>query len=317
MYTCNFCKNTFAAKNSLNLHQRSAKFCLQLQGKESTKICDFCGKEVSTRTVHEDTCAVKLQQDKEDAIKMRLTEQAKQYESQLNEQARRFEEQITQLKFTIEKLNDKLAGKEECITKLDRHNDALTEIAKRSSSTTTHNKTKNIINIFTPLDLSETTVNAILDQHLTTEVIGDGQKGLANMLHQRMLTDEKGFSKYKCTDRNRHHFQFVNADGQVERDTKAIKLTKAMASAQVGRRALTTIQTAFQKDENRMNAYLPKAMELTEIAHNNSKFRQQLACLETCDEDDEDDDDENELNHNQPNELNELPHDQKEDQMAL
>lgn len=295
MFTCNFCNSSFVAKNSLNLHQRTAKFCLLLQGKECTKLCEFCGKEFSTRTLHEETCSVKLQHDKEDVFQQRLSEQARVYETQLHEQARKFEEQITQLKFTIEKLSDKLAGKEECINKLDRHNDTLAELAKRSSQPNVqHNKTKNIFNIFTPLDLSETTVNAILDQHLTTEVIGDGQKGLANMLHARMLTDEKGFSKYKCTDKNRHHFQFVNADGQVERDTKAIKLTKAMASAQVGRRALTKIQTAFQTDENRMNAYLPKAMELTEIAHNNAKFRQQLACLETEDDhyDEADDEDE-------------------------
>lgn len=292
MFSCEFCENTFMSKSGLNFHQRSAKFCLELQGKDATKTCAYCHKQISNRTIHE--CPVKYQLDQQitkisscedeiETLRNKFTEQASKYEAQIAELHKDYQKQISELKAEHYK---------QLAEKIDHHNGTLTEIAKRSSSTTSnsHNRT-NIVNIYTPLDLSEQTVNAILDKHLTTDVIGDGQKGLATMLHSTLLTDENGKRKYKCTDKNRHHFQYMNSDGQIERDTKAIKLTNAMAKAKVGVRALTAVQNAFQEDEDRMNAYLPKAMELTEIAHNNSKFRQQLACLETNGDEQENEED--------------------------
>lgn len=263
------------SRGNMTLHQKTAKFCLQIQGKESTKTCEFCEKPMSTRTVHECVSEklAKHTRQLQDEKKSEAQQIRQEYEAKL----RAIETENVHLRCTIEKLTDKLAGKDEIIS-------ALTEVVKRPSTnnTNSNNKTNNIVNIFTPLDLSEKTVNEILDKHLTTDVIGDGQKGLANMIHSQLLTDQSGKRKYKCTDKNRHHFQYMNMDGQMERDTKAMKLTNAMAKAKVGVRAITAVQTAFENDESRMNAYMPKALELTDISNNNAKFRQQLACLGTA-----------------------------------
>lgn len=274
MFSCSYCQSTFVVKSSLKLHQKTAKFCLELQGKDATTPCEHCGKSISSRHSQDHVCPVKTKIEQDLVFSQKFAEQASKYEAQIADLHKDYQKQISELKAEHYK---------QLAEKLDHHNGTLTEIAKRSTTNNTsnsHNRT-NIVNIYTPLDLSEQTVNAILEKHLTTDVIGDGQKGLATMLHSTLLTDENGKRKYKCTDKNRHHFQYMNSDGQIERDTKAMKLTNAMAKAKVGVRALTAVQNAFQQDENRMNAYLPKAMELTEIAHNNSKFRQQLACLET------------------------------------
>ena len=43
---CEYCQRTFASKSSLNYHQKTAKYCLKIQGKsESGKYqCAFCDK---------------------------------------------------------------------------------------------------------------------------------------------------------------------------------------------------------------------------------------------------------------------------------
>lgn len=276
---CSFCNTVFQSKSSLNFHQKNAKFCLQLQGKQTiTKSCEYCGKnDLSIRTSHD--CPMRF-----------LTEK-------FNEKEAEYKREIGNLQSTIEKLQEKLATKEDCIQRADKYNETITELAKKASTTssTTHHTTihnNNKFNIFTPLDLTEKMVNSILDQHLTTDVIGDGQKGLATMIHTHLLTDENGQSKYVCTDANRHHFRYLDRNGQPQRDPKAIHLTEVISKAEVGKRAFATIEAAFQTDEHRMSAYMPKAFELKALSHNNSKFRQQLACLATKIEEDENDSDE-------------------------
>jgi hypothetical protein len=48
---CKFCKNTFSNKQNLNSHQRTAKYCLRIQGKEAQYIheCKKCEKKFSSK----------------------------------------------------------------------------------------------------------------------------------------------------------------------------------------------------------------------------------------------------------------------------
>jgi uncharacterized Zn-finger protein len=42
---CEFCKKEFSTKTNLSTHQKTAKYCLELQGKENEKFkCEFCIK---------------------------------------------------------------------------------------------------------------------------------------------------------------------------------------------------------------------------------------------------------------------------------
>ena len=44
---CEYCKNSFKTKSSLVFHQKSTKYCLEIQGKTASNkyICEFCDKE--------------------------------------------------------------------------------------------------------------------------------------------------------------------------------------------------------------------------------------------------------------------------------
>lgn len=94
------------------------------------------------------------------------------------------------------------------------------DMVKTKSTTTTinnnHHRIHNII--YGPLDLSKSNVEAILDQHLTTEVIGDGQKGVATMIHSKLLTGEQNNLLYVQTDVNRTHFVYQSVDGKLVKD---------------------------------------------------------------------------------------------------
>ncbi len=53
---CEFCKKQFTVKNSLNVHQRTAKYCLALQGKNASEEfeCEFCNKSFTLKQTYQD-----------------------------------------------------------------------------------------------------------------------------------------------------------------------------------------------------------------------------------------------------------------------
>ena len=44
MYNCKFCESSFISQNSLNHHQKTAKYCLQKQCIENNFTCSGCKK---------------------------------------------------------------------------------------------------------------------------------------------------------------------------------------------------------------------------------------------------------------------------------
>ena len=63
---CSYCKKTYLSKQSLQTHQKSAKFCLKLQNKipteESTYKCEYCNDIFTTKhrcETHQKSCSIK------------------------------------------------------------------------------------------------------------------------------------------------------------------------------------------------------------------------------------------------------------------
>lgn len=127
--------------------------------------------------------------------------------------------------------------------------------------------------------MSKENIKALLAEHLTTAVIGDGQMGLANMIHEKMLTNEDDKPLYVCTDFTRGNFAYKNQKGEVERDGKATKLSQALVEADLGTICVDTLKQDLVNDDSKLQAYLPMAVEISMLNKNNSKFRTQLACV--------------------------------------
>ena len=74
-FICEYCNKSFISIYTLNNHKKTAKFCIELQKKNSEKIeieietfsCEHCDKEFTTKTnlrTHVNTCKNKINNDK-------------------------------------------------------------------------------------------------------------------------------------------------------------------------------------------------------------------------------------------------------------
>lgn len=281
---CEFCHNQFSSKSSLRLHQKTAKFCLQIQGKKSADIattCPYCSKELANRSylpVHITTCPEKVKSDYE----AKIAEYAQKCQDSKNELTTQKQECEFKLAFQQQQFEARLSiQKQEYEAKFDQMYKTMANLAaQRTVKSVVNNHTHSSINIAAPVDLSVENVKKVIDRHLTLQVIGDGQVGVANMLHDNLLTNDKGDLLYQCTDVNRGHFLHLDKTGQPVRDVKASRLKAALVEAKVGQKAIETVQANIPADDERFSHYEVKAMDILSLhANQDAKFRGQLAAV--------------------------------------
>ena len=110
---CRFCNTTFKNKCARLYHQRNAKYCLKLQGIESTNyVCSYCNKSLCEKRmleIHEEKC-----RDSENILNKNLEKQYKGNIEELEKKCKSTEEQLLSLqqkyhscKYTILKLQKK------------------------------------------------------------------------------------------------------------------------------------------------------------------------------------------------------------------
>jgi len=269
---CNICNKEFSTKGSLHTHQKTAKYCLEKQGKNNEEFnCDFCQKKFTLRHVLQDH----LQTCKEKSKK----EISKEYESEIktlnkiiNEKDRYYTDQINTLKETIEKLE----------AKLEKFEDAV--IASKKPTNTTNNTNNNIV-VANTLNLNDTErFKSIIEEKLTKNVVCNGQRGLAKFAVENLLKDSEGKLMYKCVDPSRHNFEFTNSDGIVEKDVRAIKLKRALIGGDVIVKAKNAGNELWTRedgsmDNDRYSASSGKVMEIMTVDRDDTKFRTELSAL--------------------------------------
>ena len=118
---CDFCKKTFLSKNVLSHHQKTAKYCLELQGTNVTNFeCNYCKKYLASNerlVTHLNICKSKNI--------IEISEKEKQHENKLKEKDTYYEALLKDKNNYITKIEQE---KNECITKLEQdHRDKLQE----------------------------------------------------------------------------------------------------------------------------------------------------------------------------------------------
>jgi len=198
-HICKFCKNSFVNNCGLLYHQRSAKYCLKIQGIENTKyICTKCGKNLSDIRLleaHQEKCGlsekVKQQQDtivsleKKIVLLIQKNKAHKQDKKIISNQARQ-----------ISELQDKLK-------------DIAVQGIKKSTTT-------NILKL-QPLTKEWLDANA---KNLTLEHIQRGAIGYAEFASENSFKD-----RVKCVDASRQILQYKEEDSVI-RDRKGRRLAK-------------------------------------------------------------------------------------------
>ena len=222
-YNCQHCSNDFATEILLIRHQNTAKYCLELQGKEVSKKekqkqiykCSDCNSILATKQSlinHANTCKVlkhktSLEKDKE---------------------IENLKKENNDLKTFIAELQGKLEIYKDS-------QDCLKEIAKQPKTVQTKNIQNNHNNInnkyfyLTPLSLTQEIIKQKIEENFTEKHLIEGQKGVAIFTYDNLLLDDENNSKYLCGDISRQLFYYKNDDGTIQKDPKATNLTKMIA----------------------------------------------------------------------------------------
>ena len=100
MYNCKFCESSFISQNSLNHHQKTAKYCLQKQCIENNFTCSGCKKNLSSKR--------RLETHIIGCIEYSLNTQKEKYEHELKQQQIRFQNLITEKDKRIKDLEDRM-----------------------------------------------------------------------------------------------------------------------------------------------------------------------------------------------------------------
>ena len=101
---CQYCKNTFINKPTLKYHQKTAKYCISIQGIKNTNYeCESCKKTFSTKQnlqVHKTTCTSNILSEIEGSYKNEIIKISDDRDKQIE----KLEKTIKDLQNTIEKL---------------------------------------------------------------------------------------------------------------------------------------------------------------------------------------------------------------------
>ena len=280
---CDFCKRTFSSKSNLLNHQKTTKYCIEMQGKQPTYFeCEFCNKKfTSHQNQIEHSCK---ERERENNIK-----QQKEFEHNIKN---KYELKIKELEYLIINRDERIKGfesiineKNEYIAKIEARLDKFeTTVVTLASEPKTTKTTNNVVLNNNTLNLSKEHVTKVLEEHFTKEVAAGGQKRLAEMVYEKMLKGPDGKSSYVCVDPSRQTFEFTNNDGDVERDVKAKKLTKALINSDIQKKAAEVGNQIWTKADGHVDSTLyeycsQKVMELACFERDDSKFRSELSAL--------------------------------------
>lgn len=306
---CEFCKKIFTTKQNLSIHQKTTKYCLDIQGKTNTQFkCDHCQKlftcqqRLLDHTIN--VCKTKQKNEYEKELK-KVTEELDDYKRQ--EKTRKDIEHVLKEKsIYIETIEEKLREKNEYIIKLEAklekfENAVVTNMAatthvleakavkaSQAATTTTTNNTLNTnITVNNFLNLSQEHVKKVLSERLNYNVVYAGQAGLATFVFDNILKDPTtGKLIYRCVDASRQMFEFVDENGETVRDMKAEKLTQSLLKGDVIKLGLEAAAVGWNTENEKLNTervgvFGPKVNEYADLNRNNTVFRSKVSSLTT------------------------------------
>jgi hypothetical protein len=310
---CDFCNKTFSSKSNLLTHQKTAKYCLDLQGKQNNDfICKDCNRSFTANKIlvdHVQICKERLRKEKEEkeqdytkTIRKLETELGKlkkdktydKYEKQLEEKVKellRYTQENDYIKKTLQEKEEYIAKLEAKLEKMEEKLDCVFTMAIESKTlaqaTTTNNTTTNITvtnNNF--LNLSKEHVNKVLTEHLDYNVVYAGQAGFAKFIVDKILKGPDGKLTYKCVDPSRQMFEFIDESGETIRDMRAEKLIQSLLDGDALKIGLDAAAKGWNTDDRQLNnertaTFGPRVTEYTELNRNNTVFRTKVSSLTT------------------------------------
>lgn len=193
---CEFCDNIFLSKITLGLHQKKAKYCLKIQGKNPTLYtCDKCEKTFQHKhrlLIHMEKCDIKSQVEK-------------------------LKETIQCQKETIIKLSTIIVEKQEQIHKNEQH---IKDLTNKLENVAIKGVTKS-----TNTNINNIKIECLTDEHL---------QNCAKLLTAKDIVDANSLARFAVensfknrvypTDRSRKTLVWKKEDGKISKDPKGRQL---------------------------------------------------------------------------------------------
>jgi len=230
MITCEFCKKDFSTKGVILSHQKTAKYCLEIQGiniKNNCNFnCDYCDKTFTLKhnmNDHISICKQKKIKETEDnkikeydveikKIKDEHKKEINNRDNQLQQIKDEYKKEMKQKDNEIKKIKDdyereskreidllnQIISKLEM--KLENYEKRLFDMASRPNTTNTNNNKTVVINTNSPLtnEVLRQCANTFQMDHATG--INGITKHLASSLEEHIT----------CTDPSRNIFKYTN-----------------------------------------------------------------------------------------------------------
>lgn len=243
---CQFCHNKFSNKQNLNAHQKRAKYCLKIQGKnaEIEYTCNSCKKSF--------LCTTKLRRHEKNCSSKELTLKLNARIAELEEKNILLEERCRILgidKKDLQERYDKLS---------------LTAV-KRPVNSTKNVQINNYIQKMEPLrieDITQSVPMLTLDHHVK------GPEGYAEYALEFPFKN-----KIVCLDVNRNKIKYKNDDGDVIEDIGFQKMMTNLCKS-LKDRSFNLCQEHYEKlsqefTESEMEEYncMETAMAITRYAN--------------------------------------------------
>jgi hypothetical protein len=278
---CEFCGNEFSNKTSLNSHQKTAKYCLELRNEQVTLYsCEHCKKGFTKPfhlQRHQEICKtidtntlLNLQSIKQENIE--LKNQHIIYKKEIENKDMIIQQQkliIEEQKLAIKEFQDDQRKQNKDLT------DRIQSLAEKAiSKPSTVNKnittTNQVINNMMP----------ITDEHL--------QEHVQNLNPLHVQNGASGYAKYAleyplkdmivCTDFQRRSCKYKDENGNVVTDPEMTKITKRLFSAIKDRNEelINEYSAELQAKWKTLNTSGPSEMNEEEILDFSSKTNDAL-----------------------------------------
>ena len=208
MFVCEYCKKEFLTKGNITAHQKTTKYCLELQGKTLSDDfqCNYCIKKFTTQTNLNDhilVCKKKIKKDNEEKEKVEKT----LHDREIIRLKEEYKKDIDRQHKEVEILRE-IIGKLE--SKLESYEKRLFDMASRPNTTNTNNNHKTVvINTNAPL------TNDVLRQCATTFTI-DNARNIDGITKHLTSSLEDHIT---CTDPSRNIFKYMNEKDEEIIDT--------------------------------------------------------------------------------------------------
>ena len=277
---CEYCNTKLSTKSNLNYHQKNNKMCLTVQQRESNneiKIelvnCEFCNDFFSEQNL--------LRHLKKCKTKPIIEKIKKEKDIEIEKIKKEKDIEIEKIKKEMDKLTFENISLKTENNIFSRGHEEIFNLARQPKITKNTN-----INVKNNFFNDTEKVKEIIYSKLDRFDIAAGQKGIAQFTAKNLLKNEDGLLNYVCTDPSRGIFNLLDENGEIEKDVKASKLTNLLFESGLKNKTIDIGESLWTKEDGthdgeKFRMYQEPIYEIRTMMSDNSKFRNELACLTT------------------------------------